>query len=55
MEAWGIIMSVFTMFGMLVLTIASVTMDNGYSESTMEDAASSAEPMQQAPEFKKAA
>ena len=52
MQAWGIIMTVFTMFGMLVLTIASVTMDNGLDATAVQDAAESvAEPV----DFKKAA
>jgi hypothetical protein len=53
MEAWGIIMTVFTMFGMLVLVIASVTTDDGTtSTATIQppvEAASAAS------EFKEAA
>ena len=29
MEAWGIIMTAVTMFGMLALTVASASMDSG--------------------------
>ena len=29
MEAWGIIMTALTMFGMLALTVASASMDSG--------------------------
>ena len=52
MEPWGIIMTAFTLFGMLVLTIASITMDNGISQNTEQD---SHEPASEGTEFKKAA
>jgi hypothetical protein len=52
MEAWGIIMTVFTMFGMLVLVIASVTSDDGMSSTaTMQPPAEASA----ASEFKQAA
>jgi hypothetical protein len=35
MEALGVVMTVFTMFGMLVLVIASVTTDDGLSSTAM--------------------
>jgi hypothetical protein len=39
MEAWGIIMTALTVFGMLALTMVSVTMDDGLTstETQRED------------------
>jgi hypothetical protein len=52
MEPGGIIMIAFTLFGVLVLMIASVTMDNGTSQITAQD---SHEPASDGAESKKAA
>ncbi len=36
MEAWGIIMAAFTMFGMLVLVIVALTTDDGMASIETE-------------------
>lgn len=52
MDAWGIIMSALTMFGMLVLTIAHVTRDTESQTFGSSHEAPDADP---AAELKKAA
>ena len=51
MEAWGIIMTAFTLFAMLVLTVAHVNLGTDSESYTQYDAPE----MEHASEFKKAA
>jgi hypothetical protein len=37
MEAWGIIMTAFTLFGMLTLVITSLNTDDGTSAATLTE------------------